>query len=213
MNVGGHIAVARTLSDDPRFWLGAALPDLGSFGGFRLVGSTPNEVVAAGIRCHHQTDDAFHRSEWFRSRQDRLRARLGADGLARGSARAVAHVGPELLIDGALLRDETIAADVTKTFRAISDSHTRSELGELVPERSNDWLDHLDNVADRSAPTDYDDPVAVAKRLYRILLRRPRLAMPERHIDIAAAALADEHDSIRSTAGDLVQELSATVGG
>ncbi len=209
MNVAGHIAVAQRLSDDPAFWLGAALPDLGSVGGFRLVGSTDHAAVTAGIRCHHATDDAFHRSEWFRSRQDRLRAVLADEGMARGAARAVAHVGPELLIDGALLRSDAFADSVAETFSTIIDIGDR--LATLVPREPEAWWAHLRDIAGRRAPTDHDDPASVAARLERILSRRPRLAMAGRDVATATDALQSEHQGIRTTVAALLDHLETQV--
>lgn len=209
MNVAGHIAVAQRLSDDPAFWLGAALPDLGSIGGFRLVGSVDHRAVTAGIRCHHQTDDAFHRSDWFRRRQDRLRADLATAGMARGAARAVAHVGPELLIDGALLRSGEFADSVADTFATIGD--IGDGLASLVPSRPDAWWEHLLDIATRRPPTDHDDPSAVARRLERILSRRPRLAMRPGDVATATTALTAEHPGIGSTVADLLTHLETEV--
>ncbi len=203
MNVTGHIAVAAGVSDDPRVLLGAALPDLATFGGHRLMRKARHPAIAEGIRLHHRTDDAFHGSEWFRSRQRRLRADLADRGVARGPARAAAHVGPEMLIDGTLLEDQHVREQLDTAFAelAVEENH----LVALVDDP--EWPDHLVALQARGLPTDYADPDAVARRLERILRRRPRLALVADHVPAVAEALSIEAPGIAETTQDLVDEL------
>lgn len=103
MNFFGHVVVATWLPDaDGRTALGAMLPDLLGIAGLRGVEPRDPEV-ARGLELHHRTDDVFHASDAFVTLQASLRAALEAGGLQGGPARAVAHVGVELLLDGALL--------------------------------------------------------------------------------------------------------------
>lgn len=207
MNVTGHIAVAQGLSDDPRVWLGAALPDLATFGGYRLMRPATHPAIAEGVRLHHRTDDAFHGSEWFKSRQRRLRTDLASRDVPRGPARAAAHVGPEMLIDGALLSSAEVREAVGQAMAQLTMDD--NELNGLVDDPH--WLDHLAAVQRRGLPDDYADPVAVARRLERILRRRPRLRLDPTLVETVGDALKLEADGIATTTQTLVDDLVAEI--
>lgn len=207
MNLGAHIVVAHRTSPDARaFALGAALPDLASIGGFRLLGSTTNVQVSNGIAFHHRTDDAFHRHPWFTDLQRSLGESLHHAGLARGPVRAIAHVGPELLLDGALIADHGDTIDAT--LQSI-----RPGLGSLIPlvrdEHRAPWERHLQRVAGWQPSGETHDADAVARRLHRILLRRPRLAFGQDSIDAVGELLGPVADHIDRTAAEFINEISA----
>src|SRR5690606_20337725 len=65
-----------------------------------------------GVRCHLDADAAFHAHPRFRAGTRALRADLTARGIPRGPARAVAHAGWELLLDGTL-----VGGDAERAFR------------------------------------------------------------------------------------------------
>lgn len=172
-------------------------------GRFRMLGSTPEPTVDAGIRFHHATDSAFHAHPWFVATQRRLQEQLQSDGLGRGPARAVAHVGPELLLDGAIDHDEPMSAALAAL------TEVSAELRTLVnPEHQTRWLEHLGRVGSTSMPADNGDPAAVASRLHRILSRRPRLAFEADQLTIVTGRLADAQPDIVATAESLVAELA-----
>lgn len=203
MNFGGHIAVASVDRKEPLFWLGSALPDLAAMGRFRLLGSTTEPIVGAGIRFHHATDAAFHGHPWFVAIQRLLQDQLQSDGLGRGPARAIAHVGPELLLDGALDH----LAPTKKALATIG--QVKHELVSLVnDEHQPRWLEHLDLVHSRPFPTDNDDPEAVARRLHRMLARRSRLSFEADHLSMVARRLEAAQPDIEQTAFPLVAELA-----
>ncbi len=214
MNLGAHMIVARSFSEDPRYWLGAALPDLASMGGFRLLGTTPDAVVTGGIAFHHRTDEAFHHHPWFTDLQHPLRETLLADGLTRGAARAIAHVGPELLLDGCLLASAVDGATHAVTLARALDTveSLRPDLVPLVvPDRRDRWLDHLERVGDWR-PTDDDQRVeAVARRLHRILQRRPRLAFDRGQLGVVEDRLRAVESQIAATAESFIDDLVAVL--
>ncbi len=219
MNLGSHVAVACHLYPGrPRVWLGAALPDLGSIGGIRLLGETADRSLGQGIALHHQTDHAFHRSTWFTGRQRQLTDRLAEGGLGRGAARAIAHVGPELLLDGALHLDrptggidsQALCDSIDQALAEIE--HHPYTLSSLVPADPDGWLTHLTKVAALGPPDDYDDPRAVAYRLHRILRSRPRLAFDESDLDLVADELALEWPEISRTGPEFVSGLANELG-
>ncbi len=207
MNFGGHIAVASIDRHEPLFWLGSALPDLAAMGRFRLLGSTTEPLVEAGIRFHHDTDSAFHGHPWFIATQRRLQEQLQSDGLGRGPARAIAHVGPELLLDGAL-DHESRTAEALAAIDGVADRLVGLVPGEHQPR----WLEHLDRLHSTSATTDNDDPEAVAARLYRMLARRSRLAFDSTHLSMVAGRLATAQPAIEEKAEPLVVELAEQLG-
>ncbi len=210
MNITGHVAVAVRLAPHaPRVWLGAALPDLGAMGRFRLMGHSDDPEVTAGIAIHHATDDAFHRHPTFTEAMARLRTDLAADGVGRGPARAVAHVGPELLIDGSLLADPGTAEAVEAAFAEIAS--LGSALASLVDGNPEAWEHHLSRVPLWDLPTDFADPHAVADRLHRILSRRPRLAFDPEQIRSIGHRLAAEQPAIDKRVPDLINDLERTL--
>ncbi|MCC6213681.1 MAG: hypothetical protein IT376_02350 [Polyangiaceae bacterium] len=101
MNFFGHAAIAGRFSPSPAFALGAMLPDLAAMIGARPPSSVDDDV-SRGVELHHATDAAFHDLAAFRELVAGAERELRARGLSRGSARAAAHVGVELLLDGEL---------------------------------------------------------------------------------------------------------------
>jgi hypothetical protein len=216
VNAGGHIAVATAITArsgidaGPGHLLGSALPDLAAMGRFRLLGRAQSAGLAAGIRLHHRTDDEFHRHPWFRRRNRQLTAELTGAGLGRGPAMACSHVGIELLLDGQLLAHQPVDDARARALAEIAEH--QSELVQLVkPVDRARWMGHLEAVASRGLPTDYDDPDAVAERLHRILAARPRLAMARQHVPPVAAALARYKPGIDATARALVDSVAELV--
>src|SRR5687768_8762401 len=92
------------------------LPDLASMAGVRLDTTELPDDVAAGVRHHYAADAAFHGHESFIRLLRTVRTALADAGVARGPARAAAHVGVELALDGWLL------AEVAHAHDALSDA-------------------------------------------------------------------------------------------
>lgn len=212
MNLGAHIAVAAAAGrDEPAERLGSALPDVAGMGRFRLARAGDGDggcPLQAGIRLHHRTDDVFHGHRWFVARQAEVHDDLTAAGFDRGPALACAHVGVELLLDGVLLGDAPTSEVVHGAFAAIDD--LRDPLGALVePASEADWQDHLTRFTGGAAVDGLDDPVEVARRLQRILARRPRLAFGPRQLPHLVDVLARRLPSVADGAHALVADLAA----
>lgn len=181
MNFFGHAALAAdhftTEKATPhtgelgRFCVGAMLPD---FVGMLRLGRplVSDEALARGVSFHHRTDHAFHDLHSFQQLSRQTFAWLSERSLPRGPARAVAHVGIEMLLDEIMARDGAARAaylaalsvplDSALAFEAPSDFVRLEALRRNLQERAATQLD----------PT----PELVAQRIRRTLQGRPRLA-------------------------------------
>jgi hypothetical protein len=211
MNFVAHIATglrAAGYGDDPAFLVGAALPDFASMRRTRL--GPAEGALGAGIALHHATDHAFHADGWFLDVERQLRERFRDDGLPDGAARACAHVGPELLLDGALLGDPSIASGVNIVYERIAAPD--DDVVHLVPAPERErWRAHLAGVATRLDPFSYGDPVIVAQRLHLITSRRPRLAFDDALVVAVSARLRAVQPHIAASAYDVLDRVSRAV--
>ena len=219
MNFVGHIKVAIDQVSGPGgghdgdlpYLVGAALPDVAAMGRFRLTSRSGDRGVQDGVTLHHRTDDEFHRHPWFRENSKVVTTELNRLGLGRGAARAVGHVGVELLLDGFLL-DETdgLGTTVSRAMGAMADP-TLELSGLVADDRRPDWSHHLRRTADWPLPSDYRDPAAVAYRLQRILTRRPRLGFGPDKIPMVEVVLAERQQQLESGAPALLDDLKRQV--
>jgi hypothetical protein len=211
VNFVGHIAVGAAVAsgDDAEFLVGTAVPDFASMARTRLRGAAPG-ALADGITLHHATDRAFHADEWFLALERDLRAGLLADGLPDGGARACAHVGVELLLDGALLSETDVASAVSSVYEGIGEpSDAVVELA--APLERARWHEHLVGISQRLDPTSYSDADAVGRRLHTITSRRPRLAFPPTMVETVCARLHTLQPRISDGAQDVLRRASRAV--
>ena len=206
MNFIGHAFVALWHSAEPSFVLGTMLPDFVGMAGTRLSqGAADHTPLGRGIALHHRTDDVFHGAEPFLKLTHATMEQLLASGLGRGPARAVGHLGVEMLLDGELLLEYEHLADV---YRGALEA-TR----ELEPARfaQPDGHDRLRVLAARlsayGVPYDYRNTEAVAERLVRILARRPRLAIAASFEPAVQSALESAQSAVVSMVPALVEHL------
>jgi len=204
VNFFAHAHIARRARREPAFILGAMLPDFATMCGARL-GVITHTVLGAGIAEHHRTDDAFHGGATFVAICRDTGARLEARGLSWGAARAVAHVGTELLPDGDLTGPTRPATDSATAIAEAEDARS----GAHVIFRDEPGRRRFDELRDRLArygtPVRYREPAFVSEVLVRILGERPRLAVaPE-----AREALDEE---IVQLAGRVAAARDALVG-
>ena len=204
MNFVGHIATGLrvgSLHAEPQFLVGTALPDFAGMGRTRL--GAANGPLGAGIALHHATDRVFHAAPWFLDFERELRSQLREDGLPDGGARACAHVGPELLLDGALLDDPTIASGVRTVYSQMAPPD--DDVLDLVLDGETDrWRAHLVGVVTHLDPAQYDNPGTVARRLHRMTSRRPRLAFDGELVESVCARMVAVQPRIRSSATELL---------
>jgi hypothetical protein len=197
VNVLGHSHVALEVGvDAPDYVLGAVLPDLASMARVRLDRSRLVGGVAEGVRCHLVADAAFHTVPEFVAGSGAIRGDLQALGFAAGPARAVGHVGWELLLDGTLLGSPARAAYAgalelgDRVGAALAEAH-RPRWARLLAHR------------DRLPSLPYDDPRWVAERLVSILEPRPRLRVAVEQVPVVA-------DHVERIAASAPAVLSAT---
>jgi acyl carrier protein phosphodiesterase len=176
MNFFAHALVASWRSVEPRFVLGAMLPDLSSMIGVRITHAADAELER-GIQLHHATDAAFHSAPIFTGLCSEAIEALGALGVERGCSRAVGHVGVELLLDGSLSGDRS-ARQTYRDALAVAELPDFDRLVHTVePSGSVRLRAGLVRLAAAPLPEAYREADFVAQRLRGILASRPRLAM------------------------------------
>lgn len=177
MNFFGHACVASWFDASPGFVLGAMVPDFLSMLGLKPVRAR-DASLAAGIELHHRTDAAFHSAEPFIGLTHAARVALSEAGLARGPARAVAHIGVEILLDEVLALEER-GRDAYLGALTLGESALEL-LAFQSKEDADRCLSLLSVLAARGAPSVAMTPAQVADRIERALRGRPRLRLDER---------------------------------
>jgi acyl carrier protein phosphodiesterase len=211
MNFFGHALIAQR-SEAARgpiraeFVLGAMLPDFASM----LRSHAPSSSLGtlnAGITFHHATDDAFHGSQSFLEFSREASRVLVLRGLPRGTARAVAHVGVELVLDGAFATERSAneaylsAVECALTERVARTINWQSGDAPLRFQRL------CRNLQMRGAlPSDTNEEL-LAQRLRGILADRPRLAMDDAGQSVVREWLVTARPSIVSGAAQLLREV------
>lgn len=207
MNFVGHAAVAGWIDADPRWILGSMLPDLASMARARLKGAD-DPVAHAGIAFHHRTDDVFHGAPTFLALQTRGAEALEARGVGRGPARAVAHVGPELLIDGLLLDREEVRE---RYLDAVG--RPPEPLGLRFAGDGAERFARLHaRVRSHGTPDDYRSAAKVGERLVQILARRPRLALDPEDLPRIVPWLEQTRRGLSTDLPRLLEEVRRGLG-
>jgi hypothetical protein len=206
VNYLGHAAVAVWRGAEGAFVLGAMLPDFASMLGARPP-ATRHADVEAGMRFHYRTDEVFHRSAVFVALTRAAFAWLLDRDVERGRARAVAHVGVELLLDAELSRDEPVRRAYLTALRR---GAPRDLGGSLVWDSSDGHRD-FEDLRERLLVRDVsgDEPTAevTVLRLRRALATRPRLALDDATQRVARDWVVATRPLVAARAGDLVREL------
>jgi hypothetical protein len=203
VNFLGHTHVALASGDDPVYVLGAVLPDLASMAGVRVDRTRSDGVLHAGIRCHIETDAAFHSHALFREGSAAIRRDLVPLELPAGASRAIGHIGWELLLDGTLVGSRTESAF---HYALIEGDRALAAIVTGDQPRWRAFLERWRSMTD--ARLRYDEPGWVAERLYLMLRSRPRLAFPEPAVPGVAEVL-DRHAA--AVAGVAAEVLDAMI--
>ncbi len=210
MNYFGHAALAVRRSPDRAFVLGAMLPDFAAMIRARPPG-TAHPAIDAGMRFHHSTDDAFHRSAAFVDMTRSAFHWLSTRGVGRGPARAVAHVGVELLLDASLAHDERAQG----AYLAALDGGGPGQLGLHVGWASLNERARFDRLLEalrlRGRVAAAVDPALVAERLARALAARPGLALDDHARRVVPDWVVEMRPLVASRAAPLVDALASVL--
>ncbi len=211
MNFFGHALLAQRneATRGPiraEFVLGSMLPDFASMLRTRPP-ATSHEVLRAGLAFHHSTDDAFHGCESFLEFSRQASSFLSNRGVARGSARAVAHVGVELLLDAAFARENAVnEAYLSAVESGLTDS-VASHIQWLKSDDAARFRQLCHNLVRRGAFPSDTSAELVAERLRNILADRPRLAMDDAGQSVVRDWVVAARPSITSGADALLAEV------
>ncbi len=212
MNLVGHVAVAvrDTPTAAPPYLLGCMLPDLAAMARLR-IGPAPGEL-GGGVAFHHATDAAFHSSRWFNRHNQSLRDHLLEAGVDRGPARACAHAGLEMLLDGELAADPLVSDAVARAFTSVHRPPTAAVVRDLVAEDSRgEWSQRLTMIGESLDPLSYRSPDVVAHRLHRMTSGRTRIELHAAQIPVVAAVLAAYRPDALADAFAVVDEVISAV--
>jgi len=211
MNYLGHAAVASWRSQDRAFVLGAMLPDFATMIGARPPATTHAELDS-GMRFHYRTDEVFHRSAAFleltRAAFDWLLAR----GVERGRARAIAHVGVELLLDVDLSRAEPVRRAYVAALHGGAAHDLGRHLSWGAPEGPLGFEDLRSRLLARGVTADEPMPEVISHRLRRALSARPRLTLDDAAEVVARDWVTVARPHVAARAGDLARDLAERLG-
>ena len=211
MNFFGHALIAQRdeATRGPiraEFVLGAMLPDFASMLRTRPPSATL-DALRAGVSFHHRTDEAFHGAQSFLEFSRLASSFLSSHGVSRGTARAVAHVGVELLLDAAFAHERggneaylsAIACGLTERVRG----HIQWATSE-----ASERFQHLCHSLQRRGQFQVNPPSElVAERLRNILADRPRLAMDDQGLFVVRKWVESARSQITSGAPQLLREV------
>ena len=210
MNFFGHGCLAAEARADAAFVFGAMLPDLAAMAGLR-VSSVAHATADAGRRFHYATDAAFHRAEGFQTLCIAATHALRDAGLRRGPARAIGHVGVELLLDGWLAAERGVPALYGEAL-ALGPA-----LAPAIAFRVDRGAAPLVELCERIASAPHSgsawcEPRRLAERLVRILARRPILALAPSELPAVRAWAARTRPPVAAAAPDLLRGVRTEIG-
>jgi hypothetical protein len=208
MNFFGHAAIAGHFESDPVFALGAMLPDFCGMLDLRVPGPEPGRL-GEGVRFHHVTDHAFHDLPGFQELNREASADLLARRVRRGTARAVAHVGVELLLDAELAENDESRALYLAALRAGEDEELLS--GSSFAEDERERLGRLTRLLAGRGVAKRPSTASVVERLERALARRPRLAIESEDAPRVSEWVELFRARVVASAPTLVRELTLDI--
>jgi hypothetical protein len=211
MNFFGHALIAQRdeATRGPiraEFVLGAMLPDFAA-----MLRTRPPlaqlAALSAGVSFHHRTDDAFHGSHSFLEFSRQASSFLSERGVSRGTARAVAHVGVELILDGAFSGESGVNEAYLSAIECASNEQVHCCI-RWDSSDANERFQHLcHNLRLRGRFQETPESELVAQRLQRILADRPRLAMDDRSLLVVLDWIESARSKITAGAPQLLSEV------
>ncbi len=210
VNLVGHVAV--TLGDGPApssdFLVGCMLPDLATIARVRVT--RPDGEMGRGVGYHHECDAAFHDSPWFLQHNVRLRDELLGEGVDRGAARACAHAGLEMLLDGALVDDEYVQSHVRGALDTLDD-HAESLAGLAAEHDRERWVATVRRIARALDTSGYADPASITMRLQRMTAGRRRIELRADQAAAVTTVLADAQPAVLTAAPGVLDSVRRRV--
>jgi acyl carrier protein phosphodiesterase len=203
VNFFGHAAVASWTSQQPGVLLGAMLPDFAGMCGGR-VEAVDDEVIC-GVALHHATDAVFHQLPVVTELMRELDARLDERRCGRGPRRAVAHIGVELLLDGALTREPVYRAAY------LAGLEHDAVLRWRAPDEAPRFAILVERLRAGGVPDDLRRPAAITARVHRILAHRPLLAPSPDDLRAIGDALAGFQPRVEVAAETIVRAMRAAL--
>lgn len=205
MNFIGHATIALWTRNEPAFVLGSMLPDFATMASTRLPreagrGSGP---LAEGIALHLRTDDVFHCAPVFTGLLQETLDELTALGVPRGAARAVGHIGVEMLIDGELVQAQEVQSAYLDALHAGCDLAAPF----ADPESARRFESLRKRLLTFGPPCDYREPDVVLARLGRVLAGRPRLALDATSSPIVRRSLPALQRKVMTSLPSLLESL------
>ena len=202
MNFFGHLTVASFERDAEGYLLGSMLPDFAGMCQQRLHGADSADIEA-GIRFHHFTDRVFHANVLFVAWcADGTRHLLEA-GVRKGTASAVAHVAPELLLDAWLSERFDADDDYARALASGAPARLGGRLRWAKEEGASRFEFLRQQLLMHGSPRAARDPEVFLMRVMRTLERRPRLAVSEldkkavgRYLDALPSRIDAEADAL-----------------
>ena len=223
VNLVGHVAVATRRDGDasPGLLAGSMLPDLGSIARVRLMpasaGAAPEgdavRDLADGIALHHASDTAFHDLPWFHRHSRLLRDLLLEAGVDRGPARACAHAGLEMLLDGVLVTDPVVERSTDAAFGALTTNGPIRDAAAaaVAPDDRVRWVERLDQIGRSLDPRAYASAPGIATRLHRMTQGRARIELRVEHVDHVAVALEAHRPVVVRDSAQVVDDVLAAL--
>lgn len=204
LNYFGHACVTSQLEDDPRIVYGSMLPD---FCGMAKAGpcKSADPKTSQGVSLHYEVDRHFHSAPLFLQYMARGAAELRQEGLSKGAARAIAHVGVELLLDGIYM--ET-SAFCDPYLRALEVSQSvLATLNKPAGDRFSQLAKVASAVVQGGVPNRLRDERRVADLLFQILQRRPRIAFSRDKLPAVTTWLTAAKTDLRHDADALFKQM------
>ncbi len=210
MNFFGHAWLAAQARSDAAFVFGAMLPDLAAMAGLR-VQAVAHATADDGRRFHLATDAAFHRCEGFTALVLAATRELREAGLRAGPARAIGHVGVELLLDGWLAEREGVPmlyGEALGLGPALAPALRFRRAADPAP-----LVELCARIAGAALPPEaWCEPERLTARLARILVRRPRLALELSELGLVRAWAPGARVAVADAAPALLTELRRELG-
>jgi hypothetical protein len=183
------------------------LPDLAGAVGLRAR-APRDEALGLGFRLHAAADAAFHAAPEFWTLVAAGRETLEAARLSRGSARAAAHVGIELLLDGWLAAQRPPSAAFAEALARAPALAEDAALFRPAPDPAR-WRALCARLEGSDLPLAYRSPERAAVGVERALAGRPRLALRCGERPAVARWLADAAELLAPRAPALLARAGA----